>query len=122
MSKNTLFLWSNPSIKTLIAFVGIFLIQIPYSSHGQDQPIAEDLGSLINPLTGDLNYSIPLIELPGPNGESYPMVASYSSNIKVDQDAGVLGLGWSIPFGEITRTVNGIPDDEKQFVVEQKKL
>jgi len=62
--------------------------------------------------TGDFIYSVPLIEVPGPEG-SYPITLTYHAGITKDQEASWVGLGWSLTPGAITRTVNGVPDDWK---------
>lgn len=61
---------------------------------------------LVNPFTGDFNYQIPLIDVGG-----YPLTLSYSSNISMESEAGMVGLGWSINTGSISRDVRGLPDD-----------
>lgn len=66
-----------------------------------------------NPITGDLTYNLPLISLPGPNGESITLQLGYNSDIRMDQDASWIGLGWSLSAGEISRHVQGVPDDYK---------
>jgi len=65
----------------------------------------------VNTNTGSFQYSVPLVQIPSPDGPSVALTASYSSGIRVHQDAGLIGLGWSMPVGEITRIVNGVPDD-----------
>jgi len=72
----------------------------------------EMLENLIDPLTGNLNYQKQLISVYGPNGESYPIVLSYNNGgIRLDQSSSEVGLGWSINMSQITRRVNGVPDD-----------
>ncbi len=74
-------------------------------------PVADAALDMVDLFTGDFNYSVPLITVPGPNGENIKVAASYHAGIGVDQRAGILGLGWSLNVGEITREVVGIPDD-----------
>lgn len=82
------------------------------SSPAKAQPPAAALGQMVDKFTGDLNYSLPLLVVPGPNGESFPITLQYQNGgIGVDQAASEVGLGWSIPIGEIVRQVNGRPDD-----------
>ena len=92
---------------TLIVIILIQFLQL----RGQDSPIALDLEKHVDKFTGDLNYSIPLNSLKGPNGESFPFVLNYRSSIGVDQEASWVGLGWDLDIGEIVRNVNGYPDD-----------
>ena len=56
--------------------------------------------------SGDFNYSIPLLDVGG-----YPITLSYNSDITMDEQASMVGLGWTINTGAITRTVRGLPDD-----------
>jgi YD repeat-containing protein len=67
-------------------------------------------GDMVNLFSGDLQYSIPLFELPGPGG-SYPFTLSYSSGITMDQEASWVGLGWTLNAGAITREMRGLPDE-----------
>lgn len=60
---------------------------------------------------GDLNLSIPLLTIPGRDGLDFPLVARYSSGIKVNQPASWIGLGWSLDIGSITRQPLGGFDD-----------
>ena len=89
----------------------------------QSPPPAAALSSLVDKFTGDLSYSLPLMVVPGPNGESFPITLQYQGGgTGVDQAASEIGLGWSIPIGEIARNVNGHPDDLKAGVYERTKL
>ncbi|RWU09944.1 hypothetical protein [Pedobacter chitinilyticus] len=71
-----------------------------------------DTTDMINPLTGDFTYGLPLLEVPGPEG-GYPLSLSYHAGIQPNEDASWVGLGWSLNPGAITRNVNGYPDDFK---------
>src|SRR5687768_10327917 len=79
----------------------------------QNNGIAEKLSNYVNFKTGNFSYSIPLLTIPGPNGENFPLTASYNAGIKVNQSASWIGLGWDLNIGEITRNVKGIADDWK---------
>ncbi len=63
--------------------------------------------------TGDMKTSISLGEISGRGGLSLPISLSYSSGIRVDEEASWVGLGWNIGYGAITRSVNGVPDDNQ---------
>lgn len=63
-------------------------------------------GNLVNTFTGDLGYSIPLM-----NVEGFPITMSYDPNIGMDQEASWVGLGWNLSLGAINREMRGIPDD-----------
>jgi hypothetical protein len=76
-----------------------------------DEPVSDHLKSYVNLFTGDFFYSIPLMTVTGPNGESVPVSLSYSAGIRNEQEASWAGLGWDLNPGEITRSVKGMPDD-----------
>ncbi len=69
-----------------------------------------DTTDLVDLKTGDFNYNIPLLEVPGPAG-SYPLNLSYHAGIQPGQEASWTGLGFNLNPGSITRLVNGYPDD-----------
>lgn len=61
--------------------------------------------------TGDFNYNLPLLEVPGSNGGGYPISLSYNSNINSEQEASWVGFGWTLNAGNIDRNLRGYPDD-----------
>ncbi|MEO5641917.1 MAG: hypothetical protein ABIQ40_00590 [Bacteroidia bacterium] len=65
---------------------------------------------MVNLFTGDFNYNIPLMTVPGPNG-GYPINMAYHAGIGMEQEASWVGLGWNINAGAINRSMRGIPDD-----------
>jgi hypothetical protein len=69
-----------------------------------------DTTNIVDMLTGDMTYNIPLLEVPGPAG-SYPLSLSYHAGIMPGEEASWVGLGWTLNPGAITRNVNGYPDD-----------
>jgi hypothetical protein len=69
-----------------------------------------DTTDMVNLFTGDLAYSTPLIEVPGPNG-GYPLSLSYHAGIQPGVESSYVGLGWSLNPGSISRIVNGYADD-----------
>ena len=69
--------------------------------------------------TGDYSYSLPIMEVPGPEG-SYPINLNYSAGIQLNDAASWVGLGWDLSAGgSITRSLNGFPDDfyEANYIV-----
>jgi hypothetical protein len=75
------------------------------------QPFAPaSVRKMVDLFSGDLHYTIPLFDLPGPNGK-FPFSLSYSSGIGLAQEASWVGLGWNLTPGLITREVRGVPDD-----------
>ncbi|MGJ1439064.1 hypothetical protein [Sphingobacterium siyangense] len=69
-----------------------------------------DTSTMVNPVTGEFVYNVPLMEVPGPEG-SYPLSLSYHAGINPEQESSWVGLGWTLNPGSITRTINGFPDD-----------
>ncbi|MCW8896881.1 MAG: hypothetical protein OQJ96_12875 [Flavobacteriales bacterium] len=66
----------------------------------------------IDKFSGDAYYSLPLMSVPNFKGPSISTSIIYKSDVKVDQPASEIGLGWNIEAGgSIERSVNGIPDD-----------
>lgn len=84
---------------------------ITNSTSSQGAPVSSSLSSMVDGYTGDFNYSVPLINVPGPNGENVPVSASYHAGIGVNQGASWIGLGWDYNPGEISRQVVDAPDD-----------
>ena len=69
-----------------------------------------DATDMVNLVTGDLSYVLPLLNVPSPEG-GYPLSLSYHAGIAMDQEASWVGLGWNLNPGAINRSVNGYPDD-----------
>jgi hypothetical protein len=65
---------------------------------------------MVDLYTGDYNYNIPLLSVPGPNG-GYPINMAYHSGIGMEQEASWVGLGWNLNVGSISRGLRGLPDD-----------
>ena len=80
--------------------------------HQPEYTSYEEPGStdMVNLLTGDFTYSLPLVEVPGPEG-GFPVELSYHSGIGLEQEASWTGLGWNFNPGSITRNVTEYPDD-----------
>lgn len=69
-----------------------------------------DTSDMVNLVTGDFTYNLPLLEVPGPEG-GYPINLAYHAGVKPGQESGWVGLGWSLNPGAINRYVNGYADD-----------
>lgn len=65
---------------------------------------------MVDPFTGDFNYNIPLLTVPGPNG-GYPINLAYHAGIGMEQEASWVGLGWNLNVGALNRSMRGLPDD-----------
>lgn len=65
-----------------------------------------DANDLVNPFNGKFSYNIPLIDVGG-----FPVNISYDPDVKMEDEASCVGLGWSLNLGSINRIVRGLPDD-----------
>jgi hypothetical protein len=79
--------------------------QPEYTSY--EEPGASDM---VNLLTGDFTFSLPILEVPGPEG-SFSLPLSYHGGIGLDQEASWVGLGFTLNAGNISRAINQFPDD-----------
>jgi len=110
--------------KIIAVFLTLNFLQalLPYnllyaSNNGPVAPEATsfepvDAADMVNLLTGDLSYVLPLLDVPSPEG-GFPISLSYHAGITMEQDASWAGLGWTINTGAIERRLNGYPDDWK---------
>ena len=73
------------------------------------EPVATT--DMVNLFTGDFNYNLPVIEIPGPDGGGYAMSLSYHSGNSSEQEASWVGFGWTLNPGAINRQMRGFPDD-----------
>ncbi len=116
-----------PSSSPKLRITAIFLILTillptitPYgnvlaNNNGPNAPEAAsfepvDATDMVNLLTGDFTYVLPLMNVPSPEG-GYPIALAYHAGIAMDQEASWVGLGWNLNPGAINRSVNGYPDD-----------
>ncbi len=79
--------------------------QPEYTSY--EEPGATDM---VNLLTGDFSFSLPILDVPGPEG-GFSVPLTYNAGIGLEQEASWVGLGWTLNVGAITRQVNQYPDD-----------
>lgn len=115
-------LWSKKMIKAVAAlFLLSFLHSLffPTISHaltnGYHQPEytsfeSMDATDVVNLVTGDLSYSIPILQVPSPEG-GFSVPLSYHGGIRLEQEASWVGLGWNLNVGAIARNINGYADD-----------
>lgn len=75
---------------------------------GSFEPV--DAADMVNLVTGDLSYVLPLLNVPSPEG-GYSLALSNHSGVAMRQEASWVGLGWSLNPGAINRNINGYPDD-----------
>lgn len=93
----------------------VFPMQAFALTGGPSQPEVESFEpvtttEMVNLFSGDFNYNIPLMTVPGPNG-GYPINLAYHAGIGMEQEASWVGLGWNINPGVINRNMRGLPDD-----------
>lgn len=74
---------------------------------------------MVDPFSGDFNYNIPLLTVPGPNG-GYPVNLAYHAGIGMEDEASWVGLGWNINPGVIGRNMRGLPDDFSGETINKK--
>ena len=102
----------------ILLITGILLIfKFNLNAQGPNAPEASafepvDATDMVNLVTGDLSYVLPILNIPSPEG-GYPIALSYHAGIALDQEASWVGLGWSLNPGAINREISGIPDDWK---------
>lgn len=104
----------------LIIILNCIPIHLFALTGGPSQPEVEsfkpiEVTDMVDPATGDFSYNIPLLEVGG-----YPINLIYNAGVTMDQEASMVGLGWNINPGVITRSVRGIPDDFNGDLIEKK--
>ncbi len=72
-----------------------------------EEPGATDM---VNLLTGDFSFSLPILDVPGPDG-GFSVPLTYNAGIGLEQEASWVGLGWTLNVGAITRSIVQYPDD-----------
>ncbi len=101
------------SINKRALLVIIHSLLIVDCSFGQGAPVSQSANSMIDINTGDFQYSLPVMTVPGPNGEQVPIAFIYHGGIHMDEQASWIGLGWDYNPGEISHSVSGVSDDWK---------
>ena len=81
------------------------------------EPVATT--DMVNPFSGDFNYNLPVLEIPGPDGGGYALSLSYHSGTTSEEEASWAGHGWTLNPGAINRSTRGFPDDYKNVAVQQ---
>lgn len=70
-----------------------------------------DTTDMVNLQSGDFTYNMPLVEVPGPEG-NFPLSLAYHAGITANEEASWVGLGWTLNPGAINRSENGYADDD----------
>ncbi len=115
---------SERPVSTALILCLVFEFTLPHTSRAGTLSsgggtVASSLSSMVDGYTGDFRYSVPLLTVPGPNGESVSISANYRAGITVNQKASWIGLGWDYNPGEISRQVVNVPDDYNGVSVDQ---
>jgi hypothetical protein len=110
-------------------FLAIFLPtiipqQLYAANNGPNAPEAAsfepvDASDMVSLATGDMAYSLPILDVPSPEG-GYPLVLAYHGGIGFDQESSMVGLGWNLNPGAINRNVNGAPDDWMNAIIKDR--
>jgi len=105
-------------IRVCLVLATTLLVCIPISAQTAGAKAPEvtsfepvDAANLVDKRTGDFQYSLPLLAIPGAPGGAYPLNLSYHAGISYRQEASWVGLGWNLTPGQVSRTVRGYPDD-----------
>ncbi len=105
------------ALLTLVMAIDVLSPVLSYgATSGPQQPefasfTPVDVTDMVDPFTGDLKYSIPLLTVPGINGFDYPINLFYNPPTNMEEEASFVGYGWNLGIGAITRMVDVIPDD-----------
>lgn len=74
--------------------------------------------TMVDPYTGDLTYSLPVMEIPGAHDGGYSVALAYQSGAGANDDASWVGHGWNLNPGAINRIKKGFPDDIRAKAIE----
>ena len=77
------------------------------------QPIT--ITNLVEPSSGEFQYNIPLFTI-----GNYPINVNYNSQVGMENEASMVGLGFNLNCGAITRQVRGLPDDFNGDLITKK--
>lgn len=124
LRKNTWFKTFSLTMAVIFLYQTIFPTVAIALTGGPSQPEFTSFepastSDMVDLYTGDFNYNIPLLSIPGPNG-GYPINLAYHSGVGMEQEASWVGLGWSLNVGAINRQLRGLPDDFNGDEVEYK--
>ncbi|MBR8534954.1 BACON domain-containing protein [Carboxylicivirga sediminis] len=106
-------------MKKLLFLTLVGILCLPITIYAQNTgPVAPEAASfepidatdMVDLVSGDFSYVLPLLEVPGPAG-GYPISLHYHAGATTDLEASWVGLGWNLNPGSILRSVNGVADD-----------
>lgn len=109
-------------MKNQLIFILTYLIKLTVfaQTSGPSQPEVQSfqpvtMTDMVDPSSGEFRYQIPLFTIGG-----YPVNINYNSLVTMEQEASMVGLGWNLNVGAITRQVRGLPDDFKGDLVKRQ--
>jgi len=104
------FIALNILLETVLPTIAFALTSGPKSPEFMSfTPVATT--NMVDLVTGDFNYNIPVIEIPGADGGGYSLSLAYNSGINSEQEASWVGFGWNLSPGALDRNLRGFPDD-----------
>lgn len=113
---------NNIQMKNKLIFILIYFIQLTSfaQTSGPSQPEVQSfqpvtMTDMVDPPTGEFRHQIQLFSIGG-----YPVNINYNSQVTMEQEASMVGLGWNLNVGAITRQVRGLPDDFKGDLVKRQ--
>ncbi len=116
LRKIALFLAINVLTNTLFIPGAYALTGGPHSPEFSSfEPVATT--DMVNLSSGDFNYNLPALQIPGPEGGGYALSLSYHSGASSEEEASWVGFGWTLNPGSINRNMRGFPDDYKNISV-----
>jgi hypothetical protein len=112
------FLLRSVAVFTVIVLLtDIIFPSVSYAlTTGQHQPEYtsyedSDATDMVNLLTGDFAYNMPLLTVPVGEEAGFTVPLSYHAGFGPESEASWVGLGWNVNVGALTRNINGFPDD-----------
>lgn len=81
------------------------------------EPVATT--DMVNVFSGDFNYNLPVVEIPGPDGAGYALSLAYHGGSSSEDEASWVGYGFTLNPGSINRNTRGFPDDYHNTSIEK---
>ncbi|BDS10487.1 hypothetical protein [Aureispira anguillae] len=78
--------------------------------------------NMVNPFTGDFQYNLPVLNVPGADGGGYALSLSYDANPAMGMESSWVGHNWTLNPGALSRSKKGLPDDYKGEVTEYNQI
>ncbi len=77
---------------------------------------------MVNPFSGDFQYNLPVLNVPGADGGGYALSLSYNGSPALHNEASWVGHNWTLNPGALNRSKKGLPDDYKGKVKEHNRI